>query len=439
MQYFAIMLFFISTTVWAQTQIPATYVFGKKAQGWESYILVLGERTFEINLVQGRIHATDPNIPQKLLPELQLIIDVNHVSGEIDLNSIFDQARSHDASISIQYLQFKLLNICFESKRSRCVANIFAAEFSPQITGLAAAYLGHLAESYLDKVYYYQLARKWAPQDDNVLREIQIFNLLTAESVLKHHQQLLNQNGIWKKLGMTPSENAPPAEEDFWDSCYESFLNTAHSLAIVFTDYEEDLLDVWSEQLKQTSDLKMAIHMLRNEMEQAHLSLNKLNLENKRHLRDLYASSMIFLHSDFGKSLLKGEMLLNNQDHALLPTPDLMGVDTEIDFVNWSWPTFVVTQVNILNVYMVFRGEAMLMEMARTKQAQWIAGTSVGQLVGSKLGIAAIQARITNWPEGARKFFMWFMADMVLDGCLLRYAYIAYSAAIADDNTQQGF
>lgn len=429
-----IIAFFFTISIFNFSFSSEVYLFGQKDSDSQEYLLKVGEVTYTLKKQEGRLLPQGQEFPRRLLPELHVLMVVAEQEANINPRELLSEANSYGTDVPQLHLQNKLAKACIEKAREYCLTELFEYSQFPEVKAVSQVGQAIFAEEYGRKLTLLKVAKELDPEGAFVQTEIQKFGLLVAEQVLKHHEKLLRENGIWKKLGMDPPSDDNSAAGSYWDSFCESLLNTTHSLSILLTDYEDDLLVVWSDQLNQTTDLKMAVRWLRKEIESEGLPLSREAVGNEQNPQALVRPALHFLRSSFGSALLSGEILTNSDDQAVLPEPRLMGVDDEIDFVNWDWGTFAVTQVNVLNVYMVFRGEAMLAALAKTKYARWVAGTRFGQFVGSKLGVAALQAKVAQWPEGARKFFMWFMADMVLDGCLLRYAYIGYSALTAEDD-----
>lgn len=434
----------------------------QESAGKVSYQLRWQNTDYLLSVENGLLKSTDQHFPRYLLPELQLVMEASE-NAEFNVREAFQRSKKFSVPVNQEQLAIKLAKLCFAQANQSCLSQIINLPVERLAAAWVLLYQGHLSQDVPTRLSLYRQAHYLAPEDLELRFELQSIGLVIAEAILTHHEKLLNKHGIWKKLGTEEPEEQKKGAESYWykykklvvkfnpttallpDSYQEAFLqwgdkvetafgeillNTSHTLARLFTSYEDDLLLVWGQQLEQTGKLKMAVKILMRDMQEGHLSLEEVLEKKENDQSRLMGILNSFDRSPFAQALHRGEILVN--DEADLPGPDLLGVDTEIDFVSWDWGTFLVSQVNVLNVYMIFRGEVLIEALAATRPAQFIAATRVGQLVGAKLGIAAIRAKIQNWPEAARKAFIWFMTDQVLDGCLLRYMYIGYSAVVGE-------
>lgn len=160
----------------------------------------------------------------------------------------------------------------------------------------------------------------------------QFFSLSIAEAILKSYEAELYKAGIFRVLGM--KEKPEGLIDSFFDSRIgQGLFNTTNFFTILLTDYEDNLLWVWENQMDQIRKTKRAIL----ELKQKIMSGGEISeLQDEEWEERHYFS---FTSSPFFKQIIKeGLYFGENEGSHYLPYPSLssLGIEIAVDFMDDS-------------------------------------------------------------------------------------------------------
>ncbi len=197
----------------------------------------------------------------------------------------------------------------------------------------------------LSYVYLIQLQKNWLlerqllmeglaqfPSNKLIRQFAQFFSLSIAEAILKSYEAELYKAGIFRVLGM--KENPEGLIDSFFDSRIgQGLFNTTNFFTIMLTDYEDNLLLVWENQMEQIRKTKRAILELKQKI-MSGSEPSELHDEPWEEWKNRYPS---FTSSPFFKQIIQEGLYSGENDgHRYLPYPSLssLGIEIAVDFID---------------------------------------------------------------------------------------------------------
>lgn len=279
--------------------------------------------------------------PQTSWEEFILWIQTFHAfqispKGKPLIGTIGDLYYQFDRSIPMRSLIRAAPHIAFLLGRKDQLRQLIILSDGPdsQDKALSYCYLIQLEKNWLLERELLANGLANFPSNRLIRQFAQFFSLSIAEAILKSYEAELYKAGIFRVLGM--KENPEGLIDSFFDSRIgQGLFNTTNFFTIMLTDYEDDLLLVWENQMDQIRKTKRAILELKRKiMSGGELSGLQDEEWEKRH----YFS---FTSSSFFKQIIKEGLYFgeNYQGHYL-PYPSLssLGIEIAVDFMdNSQW------------------------------------------------------------------------------------------------------
>ena len=309
-------------------------------------------------------------------------------------------SQAYPGALKQSYFIDATKELCLSTQNQDCLKRLFDFPFNLSRTQDAEVhlYIGMLQSDWKETKSYFEIAIDKDPSNRKVQFITQVFSVQIAHAILKGYSEEHRTAYTYRHLGLNTLEDG---ELSFWDAFREAAGNTANVLAIVFTDYEEELDRDWRRQRTTLNDLTYAVGSV----------LDSMIKESK------LVQELPFKSSQFSfRSTAYSQRLKSNPLFSSLPKMDELGFSPSIDYVSPEWRAALITQMNALNFWMLARGPAAVRAFGATK-----AGMTMVQV----LRLQRVVAAISRLPRPYDSIAMWLALETA-DGCLVRWVYSGY-------------
>lgn len=252
-------------------------------------------------------------------------------------------------------------------------------------------------------------------------QEAQLYSLVQAHKIISFYEEEIKTNGANNAISFTNYEHG---KFNYLKSLIETVSNTYNVIRLISSrffgdNFTQDILNRWITVLEKTAKARVQLKNLSDALADAK-SITDLELSD-------YLDDEL-LNSNFIQQVLK-DGVFEIDSNNFLPILDDFNIEGSQEFIDPEWEQVLLEQVNILNIMMLVRGPAMVQAFGKTK---------VGQALVKKLKLEKVIEKTKKLGKPWDSILLWLALETA-DGCLIRYAYIAYTVGdeLTDDQVNE--
>lgn len=247
------------------------------------------------------------------------------------------------------------------------------------------------------------------PTNVELIKGAQIYSLSQAYKVLSFYENEIRTKGPDQALAFA---NYQGEKFNYLRSVIETVVNSYNVIRLITShyfgdDFTDKILMRWVDVLEQIHLAKLDINLMIEHLKESDLPLEEkfsLNLKSK-----ILNSSLI--------QEVTHDYLIGRKTQKIIPLLEDFGITDFHDFIDPQWEHLLKEQISILNALMLIRGPAMVKALAKTK---------TGQRIIDKLKLRKVVEKAAKLKKPWNSILLWLSLETA-DGCLIRYAYIAYT------------
>lgn len=346
-------------------------------------------------------------LPEKVMARIQALFLIEEkYPAQMDLRQIMDKLGSRSEEI----MDF-VHQTCFTRQNLGCLKELAGFdEIGDPLRGEVLTSMAFLTEDYGQRRSLHEQSLLLAPQSRRGLQMAQIFSLQMAELILGFFEEEVKNRGLDVALGISEAE---AGKLSYLGALVETTANTYNVMRIITSKYlgdafMDELIERQSSVLSDIRQKRVFLRDLIGRMEKSDYLLGEIpNVPAS--IAQLPFTQLVIQHGLYLQAN-DGEVEFD------FPAPEQFSISGLDEFTNPSWKQVLLEQVNILNIYLLVRGPALLRAFGKTK---------MGIELINRLRLTTLVERMGSLPSPWNAVLLW-LAIETADGCIVRYAYATY-------------